>query len=637
MIAFLAEAAYVHSLPLEDLVCSIPDDSFFYLRVAQEFWGARDFSFDGVNRTYGFQPLWQLIVIGISSLSVDSVFLFRAVLTLCCLLHVVAGSVLWRLLHSLGGRAAAVSAVLVWTLNPSILVWCWGLKENALYAVTWLLILSQVLAWRRGGPSRPAALVCGMLMGLAVLTRFNAVLVVGLGLVALALPAGSRESWKRRVGLAGLAAVVCAVAAAPWYVFASVHFGVAMPTSGVWKTMLTRAGVEQQRGWSWLGFDHVAHAVAELPSYLRFLLSSGYGVFETGLLVVAGLGSSALLLGSRLAPGWVSVLLLSGLAALISATANMLWLEPWMRYADWYAVCEFVFVPVAAGIMTGLLFARCRSLSAKGIASAVLVASILLFQGAENPRSRLRRGELEAPPRQMQLMEMGVWLRENLPGDVAVGFWDPGIVSFFRGGKTVSFDPLMTDLGFQQRLVADPFGFPKQYAEEQRVAYMGGASVTEQPLLHPGLPTPPGSSVPAHELLWMPFPDFDLGWSERRWMQLVRPTTTSEPALLDEGKFRFGVLYPADPQRRRIVTVDRDALLRGLEFDADAVRLQLQLPATGTANLLVDEMPVRSYAAADNGWKFVNGRPWRGRRIRLALVEAEASAVPQAQIVRCGL
>ena len=120
-------------------------------------------------------------------------------------------------------------------------------------------------------------------------------------------------------------------------------------------------------------------------------------------------------------------------------------------------------------------------------------------------------------------------------------------------------------------------------------------------------------------------------------MQLVRPTTTSEPALLDEGKFRFGVLYPADPQRRRIVTVDRDALLRGLEFDADAVRLQLQLPATGTANLLVDEIPVRSYAAADNGWKFVNGRPWRGRRIRLALVEAEASAVPQAQIVRCGL
>ena len=153
LIAFLAEAAYVHSLPLEDLVCSIPDDSFFYLRVAQEFWGARDFSFDGVNRTYGFQPLWQLIVIGISSFSVDSVFLFRAVLTLCCLLHVVAGSVLWRLLHSLGGRAAAVSAVLVWTLNPSILVWCWGLKENALYAVTWLLILSQVLAWSQSACS----------------------------------------------------------------------------------------------------------------------------------------------------------------------------------------------------------------------------------------------------------------------------------------------------------------------------------------------------------------------------------------------------------------------------------------------------------------------------------------------------
>lgn len=47
----------------KQLIYLIPDDSSYYLKIAKNFSEGSGFTFDGINATNGFQPLWQLLLI----------------------------------------------------------------------------------------------------------------------------------------------------------------------------------------------------------------------------------------------------------------------------------------------------------------------------------------------------------------------------------------------------------------------------------------------------------------------------------------------------------------------------------------------------------------------------------------------
>lgn len=50
------------------LAVSIPDDAFYYLLPAWHFPTHGYFTFDGLHKTYGFQPLYMLLLTGLSTL-----------------------------------------------------------------------------------------------------------------------------------------------------------------------------------------------------------------------------------------------------------------------------------------------------------------------------------------------------------------------------------------------------------------------------------------------------------------------------------------------------------------------------------------------------------------------------------------
>src|SRR5262249_42497780 len=154
---------------------------------------------------------------------------------LCALLHVLVGGALFALGRALAGPVAGAAAALLWTWNPATMVWSWGLKENALYALLLVLALHQLLRLLRdGGRGRPAAW-CGALLGLIVFTRINAVLVAGVLLAALPCAIGLGGGVTARWRGAAVALLLLLLTAGPWYLFAQLHFGTAMATSGVWK------------------------------------------------------------------------------------------------------------------------------------------------------------------------------------------------------------------------------------------------------------------------------------------------------------------------------------------------------------------------------------------------------------------
>jgi hypothetical protein len=118
----LAGSVYVALTPPNSLINWYnSDDGFFYYRVAANFWGGLGFSFDGINLTNGFHPLWMVVCLSIFWLAKFSVILpLRVLVVVSGLFNAATALVLYRFLKRYLHPAAATVASFFWALMPSI-------------------------------------------------------------------------------------------------------------------------------------------------------------------------------------------------------------------------------------------------------------------------------------------------------------------------------------------------------------------------------------------------------------------------------------------------------------------------------------------------------------------------------------
>ncbi len=92
--AFISSAYFILFSGIQKLIYYIPDDSSYYFKIADNFIRGKGFSFDALNTTTGFQPLWQFILIPLTAITIDApedtlriVLLFQLVLvSISCLI-----------------------------------------------------------------------------------------------------------------------------------------------------------------------------------------------------------------------------------------------------------------------------------------------------------------------------------------------------------------------------------------------------------------------------------------------------------------------------------------------------------------------------------------------------------------------
>lgn len=177
--------------------------------------------------------------------------LMRVMLVICALLHVGTGVGLGVLGKRIGGPIGGALAFLLWTLNPVLMVWAWGLKENVLYALLLTLALLTLERVLRRGPSRSRLIQMGLFCGLMIFTRVKAVISVAvvLAVLFLTLPAdreSPHSSFSQRIRAVLGSAAVALLTCGPWYLFAWAWFGSALPTSGVSKFIVSRVQVQTE-------------------------------------------------------------------------------------------------------------------------------------------------------------------------------------------------------------------------------------------------------------------------------------------------------------------------------------------------------------------------------------------------------
>ena len=204
------------------------DDLHYYVLPALNLAQGAGSTFDGLQPTNGYQPLWFLVLAAaFRVVGVDRAGAFVVVMALLVALWGLAVRLLWRLRPFLTttGAAAGLAVLLLhgrW----------WSGCENALVGVLLLVLVDQVL--RRGGlarvPTMRDAGIVGTLLALLVLGRLDTAVLVGL--------LGAYGLWRWR-SVPRVAAVV-GPALVTLGVYAAVNhalFGAALPVSGLAKQL----------------------------------------------------------------------------------------------------------------------------------------------------------------------------------------------------------------------------------------------------------------------------------------------------------------------------------------------------------------------------------------------------------------
>jgi len=483
---FLAIAVYAFGSDIRELAANrLQDDSYYYLQPAWNFSRSGIFTFDGEHPTYGFQPLWMIVLAVLARVSPDKLFFLRASVALGGLFFCLTGVALYRLTRGwLTGWRAVIGPIL-WTANYSLIAVFITGKENALFA--FLLVLSCILVRRRMSAPVRGAWVEGAVLGLMVLSRVNAIVPALLLLAVLFLwGAGPRAERARR---AGLAAAGMLVVLAFWCLYAQIAFGAIFPNSGTAKLFGSWAAlavsVEHTFPWipaNWIeglvpGSERVLLSrpdLLTLPSrgvgisYLFGLLPDlAYGAWagifsflgplsfrlKVLLLTVVGVGSAIWVLiklrGSRTEAeaatrrGSAAVLGVILISAAVNSLGNWLLLPGYLLWGVWYTVAETLAMVLALTCILGegleWLAAIKSRMGALLNRTALLAVSILAMIGLVLVWVNwLPHDYVGAPDgTQQETYDAAAWMNNNLPQGARVGSFSAGLLGYFGRTYTV--------------------------------------------------------------------------------------------------------------------------------------------------------------------------------------------------------
>ncbi len=162
------------------------DDAYYYFKVAQNISEGHGSTFDGINKTNGYHPLWMLICVPIFALArFDLILPLRVLFLLLSGLSVATGILLYRLVGRVFAPAIGALAALVWVFSPHVLntVYIQGLETGI--AAFFIVLLAYKLyefekSWRANEVTNKQLIVLAVIAVLTMFSRLDLVFLAGM-------------------------------------------------------------------------------------------------------------------------------------------------------------------------------------------------------------------------------------------------------------------------------------------------------------------------------------------------------------------------------------------------------------------------------------------------------------------------
>ena len=455
----------------EQLVKVIPDDTFYYLETAKHIVAGEGSTFDGVNETNGYHPLWMALLLPIVAAVSDPWLLVRSTLALSIVFNLGTAIVLYATLRKhLNVWYVPVIGTAVYYLNARSIVTSLGGMEvmvsSFLFCVS--LYLSMLVNSRTSDPVR-VNLFLGLSLGLLFLARTDNVFYIMVfygAAVWRTLPA-------LRMRMALLMAGIMSLVASPWIVWNLVNFGSLMQSSGfaipfvLRESFIADGHTSLELVWhsakmflSFVGWRMYKFYIGFPPlAYLPILAGTIYLVTRKWKQLELAEYANA----NRVAK-LVSLLAVAGLA--------LIFVHTFLRWYPRNYYFDSIIILSAVGFSVGLsllhpaaLLVRIRANSTMFshlVAVAALV--VIMIPGAYSGYRLLNRGE---SPHQIEFLNAAKWLNNNTSSDAVIAGFNVGIVSYFSERIVINLDGAINTAAYdaikRRRLM--------EYIEEMEVQY----------------------------------------------------------------------------------------------------------------------------------------------------------------------
>jgi Dolichyl-phosphate-mannose-protein mannosyltransferase len=162
------------------------DDTFYYFKVAQNIVAGKGVTFDGINPTNGFHPLWMLVCIVVFAIFNSNLILpLRALVVVSAVMSAASTYLVYRVCRKYLSDGVALLAATCWAfLIPIHSAVVENGLETGLNALMTLLLINLVIDWdiaRKEGKDKPAQLWwVGVAAATVVLSRLDNVFLVGM-------------------------------------------------------------------------------------------------------------------------------------------------------------------------------------------------------------------------------------------------------------------------------------------------------------------------------------------------------------------------------------------------------------------------------------------------------------------------
>jgi len=430
---FIGSAVFFFLMYIENII--FIDDAFYFVKIARNFAAGHGFSFDGINQTNGFQPLWlyMLLPLAYAGQALSPEAFYRVVLAYQALIVLIAMTLINLALARKQVPLiliALVDALLVALQRP--VRWVSGMETCVV-----LLIFALMLYWlsrQSAFPtlSRTGYMVLGLLMGLLMLARLDSVFVIAcatLMLFSITKSSVPAKAMNVAVFLVGFLMVV-----SPYLIYNKLIFGDFMPISGILKNSfpyLVEVDFSSRRIPTRhyipiaLGLTYLVFFYRHIRDSLHFLLISSW------------LGNFLHLLHTGL----------------------------WMRWGvfTWHFALHWASMALTLPLLINRL-ADFRLEKTRFEAACAVVSILLLISAYLKFPYRIDSREWITTA-----YHAALWVREHTEKDAVFAMKDAGVFGYFSQRRVINLDGLVNNKEYQEALKNKKLA---HYLREKNVKYL---------------------------------------------------------------------------------------------------------------------------------------------------------------------
>jgi hypothetical protein len=217
--------------PVETLIQkTMPDDTFYGYSIARNIALGNGITYNGFDKTNGFQPLWIFLIAPVFLLTKDLYLAVNLILTVSAILDSLVVLLIYLLARKLFNEKVGLLSALFWAVNPLIIFQTMNGIEVTLYI--FFVLLTFIYFYRiRDNFSIKNIMLLGILSGITFLARGDGIFLF-IVLAAYLL-------WNRKIKLLLVFSLVSLLIVSPWLIWSQMTFGTIQESSQALKVYLS--------------------------------------------------------------------------------------------------------------------------------------------------------------------------------------------------------------------------------------------------------------------------------------------------------------------------------------------------------------------------------------------------------------